>query len=56
MKEILIILACVPLYVCNAMCDKLVSATIENKYKLNFIGSEDELNELEYTSCEKCKK
>lgn len=31
MKEILIILACVPLYVCNAMCDKLVSATIENK-------------------------
>ena len=32
MKEIFIILACVPLYVCNAMCDKLVSATIENQY------------------------
>jgi drug/metabolite transporter (DMT)-like permease len=32
MRDILIILACVPLYICNAMCDKLVSATIENKY------------------------
>lgn len=32
MTEILIILACVPLYVCNAMCDKTVSSQIAAKY------------------------
>ena len=32
MTEILIILGCVPLYVCNAMCDKTVSARIAEKY------------------------
>lgn len=32
MKEIFIILACVPLYVINAFCDKIVSAKNSNKY------------------------
>lgn len=31
-KEILIIIACVPLYVINSLCDKKVSALKENKY------------------------
>ena len=47
MKEILIILACVPLYVCNAMCDKLVSATIENKYSAVY-------NCIKFTLCSIC--
>ena len=33
-KEILIILACVPLYMVNAFCDKIVSTKSQNKYNV----------------------
>lgn len=46
-KEILIILACVPLYVVNSFCDKIVSSNNQNKY--NFI-----YNSLKFLICSIC--
>ena len=46
-KEILIILSCVPLYVVNSFCDKIVSSRNQNKY--NFI-----YNSLKFLICSIC--
>ncbi len=46
-KEILIILACVPLYVINAFCDKIVSGRNQNKYNVLY-------NSFKFLICSFC--
>lgn len=46
-KEILIILACVPLYVVNSFCDKIISAKEQNRYNYFY-------NALKFLICSIC--
>lgn len=47
MTEILIIIACVPLYVVNSFCDKSISSSLENDY--NYI-----YNSIKFLICSLC--
>jgi drug/metabolite transporter (DMT)-like permease len=47
MKEILIILACVPLYVINAFCDKIISSKEQNRYNYFY-------NAIKFLICSIC--